>query len=61
MVQLEPLSDGERKEWLDRLTDNIQRQSLNSATIEKELVERAIQVLDLVYYSWFSQHKSGRH
>ncbi|XP_034238799.1 DNA polymerase epsilon subunit 2 [Thrips palmi] len=43
MVQLEPLSDGERKEWLDNLTDNIQRQPLNSATIEKEQVERAIQ------------------
>lgn len=42
MGQLGPLSDGERKEWLDRLTDHIQRQSLNCATIEKEQIEQAI-------------------
>lgn len=43
MVQLEPLSDEERKEWLDRLTDHIQRQSLTSPSIEKDQIERAIE------------------
>lgn len=44
MVQLDPLTDSERKEWLDRLTDHIQRQSLNSPVIEKDHIEKAIQV-----------------
>lgn len=43
MGQLEPLSDSERREWLDRLTDHIQRQSLTTPSVEKDQIERAIQ------------------
>lgn len=45
MGQLEPLNAVEREEWLERLTEHIQRQSLTSPLIDKDQIECAIQVL----------------
>nr|CAD7430037.1 unnamed protein product [Timema monikensis] len=41
--QLRPIEAREREEWLDKLTDYVQKQSLISSVIEKEHIETAIQ------------------
>ncbi|XP_054263375.1 DNA polymerase epsilon subunit 2 isoform X2 [Macrosteles quadrilineatus] len=40
--QLAPLEEQERDEWLDKVVDYIQRQSLNTPFVEKGLIESAI-------------------
>lgn len=43
-TQLSPLNKNEQEEWLDKIVDYIQKQTLHSPFVEKDLVEAAIHV-----------------
>lgn len=43
-TQLCPLDENEREEWLEKIIDYIQKQSLETPFVEKSLVEAAILV-----------------
>lgn len=47
--QLLPIEEAEHDEWLEKLTENIQKQSLVSPVLEKQHIELAIQVTIFVY------------
>lgn len=42
--QLSPLSQTEQEEWLEKIVDYIQNQTLDAPFVEKELIEAAIVV-----------------
>lgn len=46
-TQLSPLGEDEREEWLEKVVDYIQKQSLNAPFVGKSLIESAILVTAL--------------
>lgn len=49
-TQLSPLGEDEREDWLEKVVDYIQKQSLNAPFVEKSLIESAILVTSLCSY-----------
>lgn len=46
--QLLPVEEAERDEWLEKVIENIQKQSLVRPVLEKQHIELAIQVMTFV-------------
>jgi hypothetical protein len=53
--QLLPVEEAEHDEWLEKVTENIQKQSLVSPVLETQHIELAIQVTFFVYLFVFLQ------
>jgi hypothetical protein len=45
VTQLLPVEESEHDEWLEKLTEHIQKQSLVSPVVEKQHIQLAIQVM----------------
>jgi hypothetical protein len=51
VTQLLPLEESEYDEWVEKLTEHIQNQSLISPIVEKHHIELAIQVMSVFLLS----------
>jgi hypothetical protein len=54
VTQLLPIEEAEYDEWLEKLTEHIQKQSLVSPVLEKQHIELAIRVMFSVIYFNYS-------
>jgi hypothetical protein len=51
VTQLLPVDEAEYDDWLEKLIEHIQRQSLVSPVLEKQHIELAVQVMLVLFNS----------
>ena len=52
--QLLPVEEAEHDEWLEKVIENIQKQSLVSPVLEKQHIELAVQVMIFISSRWYN-------